>query len=67
MTGKVEITFTRNEQDETIVQGERGKVCVALDGEQYLVARWLGDAWGVVSTGWSRFGDALAFACGLAA
>lgn len=69
MTGKVEIIFTHNEQDETIIQGERGKICVALEGEQYLVARWdwFGNNWSIISRGWKRFGDALHFACGLAA
>jgi hypothetical protein len=66
-TTAAKILFTRDDFDTTYVSGRRGMMVLSLveDGTSYRVGRYDVESgeWRILSKGWPRFGNALAFAC----
>ena len=66
-TPSAKILFTRDDLDTTYVSGRRGMMVLSLveDGTSYRVGRYDVESgeWRILSKGWPRFGNALAFAC----
>lgn len=66
-TAAAKILFTRDDLDTTYVSGRRGVMVLSLveDGTSYRVGRYDVETgeWRILSKGWPRFGNALAFAC----
>ena len=66
-TAAAKILFTRDDFDTTYVSGRRGMMVLSLveDGTSYRVGRYDVESgeWRILSKGWPRFGNALAFAC----
>ncbi len=66
-TSAAKILFTRDDLDTTYVSGRRGMMVLSLveDGSSYRVGRYDVESgeWRILSKGWPRFGNALAFAC----
>ena len=68
-TAAAKILFTRDDFDTTYVSGRRGMMVLSLveDGTSYRVGRYDVESgeWRILSKGWPRFGNALAFACAI--
>jgi hypothetical protein len=66
-TAAAKILFTRDDFDTTYISGRRGMMVLSLveDGTSYRVGRYDVESgeWRILSKGWPRFGNALAFAC----